>query len=206
MKTRDFITNLLHISKTAEPIENKSDYTRVSKWVKRATKLYTVFSIVIIIIALLFLSISSALFDEISNEMFAEELPNMEIFSEIMAVPAQIVILLVSVLTAWGFATMILNFRLMIKSLWSSSVKGYHAGEQIKINHVSVRHDYGNTYSVRNTTEDKGCLFACIYGFINLFVWAFLCVYVCPFLTFRKIKDSKKNLEIYKQSQMQMRF
>lgn len=193
MKTLDFIKTLLHISKTTEPINNKSDYTRVKKWVKRATKLYVAFTIIAIIITVLFSNASSMLLDEFST---------MDELSEGIAILAKIVMLFVSLLTAWGFATMILNFKLMIKSMWSSGLAGYRVGEQIQTNHVSVRHEYGSTYKVTTNTENEGCIVAMIYGFINLFVWAFLCVYVCPFLTFRKIGDSKRNLKNFKIARM----
>ena len=186
MKTSDFISMLLHISKTAEPINNKSDYTRVKKWVKRAKRLYVTFSIFAIIITLLLLFVSSFIMGK---------LPEAKQYFEIMAIPVTILSLIVGLLTAWGFATMILNFKLMVKSMWSSGSAGYRAGEQIQTTHISVRHEYGNTYRVKSTTEDQGCILAMIYGFINLFVWAFLCVYVCSFLTFRKINVSKNNLE-----------
>ncbi len=174
MKTIDFISTLLYDSKTAEPINNKADYTRVKKWVKKATKLYTSFSIIAVIITIMISIGSSSL-----------EVP-------------KIIILFVSLLTGWGFATMFLNFKLMIKSLWSSGVSGYRTGEQIQTKHVTVTHEYSNRYKVTTNTENEGCIVSMIYVFINFFVWSFLCVYVCPFLTFRKIASSKQNLEKFK--------
>ena len=86
MKTLDFIKTLLHISKTTEPINNKSDYTRVKKWVKRATKLYIAFTIIAIIITVLFSNASSMLLDEFST---------MDELSEGIAILAKIVMLFV---------------------------------------------------------------------------------------------------------------
>lgn len=180
MKTLDFISILLRNCKVAEPIENKSDYTRVKNWVKRATKMYKTFTILASIIVLAFLGLL----------MSATGTPlNLEI------VLVFILFFAIAVIFAWGIATMLLNSRNLIKSMWNSVSTGYRAGEKIEKTSVDVRYEYDNTYSVRTRTDNEGCLFAVIFGFINWIVWFFLCMYVCPYLSFRKIKLSKENLK-----------
>lgn len=178
MKTSDFISVLIHNSKTAEPVENNSDYTRVKRWVNKATALYVVFTIFAIIITVVAIITGS----------FSGYIPFLIPF--------------VSILASWGFATIIMNFKLLVKSMVSAGINGFQDGEQIQTNHVSVSHDYGNRYKVSTYTEHQGCAGAMIYGFINFFVWAFLCVYVCPFLTLKKIGNSKKNLKKFKVAKM----
>ncbi len=175
MKTSNFISVLLNNCRNPEPINNKSDYTRVKRWTRKASSLYTVFSIIAIVVSVMISCI----------------------MREIVNVPL-IAVLFVAVFTAWGFASMFLNFKLLIKSLWSSGTDGYRVGEQIQTKHIDIQHEYGNTYKVSTHIENEGCALALIYGFINLIVWAVLCVYVCPFLTFKKISKSKRHLRKFR--------
>lgn len=177
MKTLNFISALLHISKTAEPIENKSDYTRVKRWVNKATSLYIIFTVIALVISIVFFNSSSP------------EVP-------------LIVIIFVAIFVGLGGATLLMNFKLMLKSTWSAGADGYKIGKTIQTNHINVTHEYGDRYKVSTYTENQGCAVAYINGLINLFVWCFLCVYICPFLSFKKISDSKKNLRIFEATQM----
>ena len=182
MKTVDFISALINNCKTPEPINNKSDYTRVKKWVKRSKSLYTAFSVISVVLTFIVFIAAVVILEKAAGISF-----------NFITFLAGIVYLLVSVLTGWGFASMILNFKLMVGSVLGAAAAGNRAGEQIQTDHISVR-QYGNSYRVTKHTENEGCVMAMIYGFINLFVWAFLCVYVCPFLTFKKIERSRQNL------------
>lgn len=183
MKVFSFASNLLYHCKTAEPIENKSDYTRVKRWVGKATSWYAIFTVLAVLITAVVLGTASK----------SSDAPPAGVLT--VAVP------LICLLCAWGGATMILNFKGLFKSTWSAGVDGYRAGEQIQTHHVNVTHEYGDRYRVTTTTENEGCITAMMSGAINLSVWAFLCVYVCPFLTFKKISNSKKNLRAFEATQ-----
>lgn len=160
---------------TPEPIETVADYRRVKKWVKKAIKLYSVFTVIgFIVIFVAFLII-------ISNDISIINAFLMCLF----------------LLTCWGYATLILYFRPIIKSVAKWGVGGYRVGEKIETTHVNVTHEYGNTYRVSSYTENKGCLFAIFAAGARFFVWAFFCVYIGPFLTVKKIKRSIVNLKKY---------
>ena len=178
MKPLEYISLLLYNCKKAEPISNRSDYTRVKNWVNKATVLYVLFTVIAVIV-------SVTLGDKAAS---SEEMP-------------LVVVILVAVLTGWGFATAVMNFKWMFKAMWSAGAQGYRIGEQIQTRHIDVTHEYGNTYKVTSHTENQGCAVAMIQSFINLCVWCFLCVYVCPFLSFKKISDSKKNLRKFEMAQ-----
>lgn len=175
MSVVKFISYLLFVNKTPETINNKSDYTRVKRWKNTASLLYFLFTAIAVIIALVILGNPSIFFENI-------DLPEPLIY---VAIP------FVAVFFAWGLATMLLNLKLLIKSMWGATTDGYHIGEQIQTTNVYVTHEYNNRYKVTTDTENQGCAVAMIYWFINLFVWSALCVYVCPFLAFGKIKKPK---------------
>lgn len=182
MNTLNFAALLLHICKTAEPINNKSDFRRVKRWKNTASFLYLLFTAVALFLIVTILS----------------DVPKFSIYIELPEHLIYIVIPFVSLLTAWGFATMLLNFKLLIKSTLGAGADGYRTGEQIQTQNIYVTREYDNRYKVTTETENQGCAVAMISGFINLFVWAFLCVYVCPFLTFKKIITSNKNIRKFK--------
>ena len=182
MSISNFISFLLASCKNAAPIRNNSDYYREKSWKNKASFLYLVFTVIAILITVVLLGNDSKYLSDM-------DLPKPLTY---MVIP------LVALLAAWGFATMLLNFKLFIKSLWSSGVEGYKTGEQIQTQHTYITHDYGDRYRVTTETENQGCAVAFVNGFINLFIWSFLCVYICPFLTFGKISKTKKNLRNYK--------
>ena len=182
MNIFNFASLLINTCKKVEPINNKSDYYRIKRWKNKASFMYIIFTAIAVLLCFSILDNASTIF---ANIDLPEPL-------------AYVVIPIVIVLTAWGFATMLLNFKLLIKSMWNASADGYRTGEQIQTTNTYITHEYGNQYSVRTETENQGCVVAMINGFINLFVWAFLCVYVCPFLTFSKINKTKKLLRRYR--------
>lgn len=179
MSIMKFASFYLHACKDAEPINNNSDYCRIKKWKNKATTMYISFSIISVVIVIAIFLIST---------LFSSD----EQFLKVLAYP---VVQCVTLLTMWGFATIFLNFKLFIKSVFNAGKDGYAIGEQVQTTHVNVRHEYGNQYSVKTNTEHQGCVVAFISGFINLFVWAFLSVYICPFLMFKKIVETNKNLQ-----------
>ena len=101
-------------------------------------------------------------------------------------------------LTSWGYATLITYFPDIIKSVFKAGKTGFEAGEKIETTHIRVTYEYGNNYKVSSTTENKGCLFGFLGVTIQFIIWAFFCVYIGPFLTFKKIIGSRKNLKQYK--------
>lgn len=177
-----FTAILINTCKNAEQINNKSDFCRVKRWKNTASFLYCFFT------ALAILAIVIVLKD-IKKFSPYFEMPEHYIY---------FVVPFVAIFTAWGFATMLLNFKLLIKSMFGVGADGYRTGEQIQTQNIYITHEYGDRYKVTRETENQGCAVAMISGFINLFIWCFLCIYVCPFLTFKKIITSNKNLRRFK--------
>ncbi|MBQ8311563.1 MAG: hypothetical protein IJX80_11185 [Clostridia bacterium] len=175
---KGFLKNFFDTYSAAEPIRDLGDYRRVKKWIRQARVLYTLFS-VIAILEIFFVTSVPSLF----------EIP---IFLVYTIVPALLV------LTNLGYATLIMYLPKIIKSVVSSGSTGYNIGEKFQTTHVRVTHEYGNSYSVSSHTENKGCLFAVIAGTVKFMIWAFFCVYIGPFITFRKLRESVKNVRCYK--------
>lgn len=178
---KTFLKNFIEDASKPEPINDISDYRKVKKWIKKVKKLYTVFSIVAVIVALIVTIVMKFVYDISVIPLF------------FVYVFFQALILL----SCWGYATLIMYFPKVIKSVFKSGSAGYKVGSQIETTHVNVTHEYGNTYRVSSYTENKGCLFAVIVGTARFFVWMVFCVYVGPFVTFKKVRASKKNLVEY---------
>ena len=162
----------------AEPIENERDYRRVKKWTKKIRRLYTAFAIVAL------------------AEMFC--LSGIVRLFEIPVIFTYTVVPFTLILTNFGYATLIVYLPRIVKGIVKSGRVGYDVGKNIETTHVSVSHEFGNTYKVSSYTDNKGCLFAVIGGTAKLLVWLFFCVYIGPFLTFKKYKKSMENLKQYK--------
>ncbi len=177
MGIKALIKHFIAVGSKAEPIEDLSDYRRVKRWVKKICILYGT-ATVIAILAIVMLPALSSFF----------EYPS--VFVYIIAPP-------MILLTCWGYATLIMYLPDVIKSVIKSGSTGYKIGENIETTHVEVTHEYGNTYKVSSYTENKGCLFAVIAGTARLMVWTFFCVYIGPFITFKKLRNSIKNLRHY---------
>ncbi len=164
----------------AESINTSEDFMRVKKWIRKICILYGVFSVIAIaLIPFLYAFVSS---DNVS--------PDMPDFVYLL-VP------LYSFLVCFGYATMIIYFPKIFKSILNSAKNGYNVGKNIETTHVQLTHEYANTYRVSSYTQNKGCLFAFINGIVTFVIWQFFCVYIGPFLTFKKIYESKKNIEAY---------
>lgn len=172
---KEILKMFFKMCSTPEPIENEAAHRRVKAWTKKVIVLYGAFTVlgcIIIVMA----------------------------FGFLMSLGAPLalgVLSFVFMLTCWGYATMILYIRPIFKSVVKWGSAGYHVGEKIESTHVTVTHEYGDTYRVSSHTENKGCLFAVIAGGARFFVWAFFCVYIGPFLTFKKLRNSLKNLKDY---------
>lgn len=163
---------------SAEPINNPEDYYRVKRWVKKVRKLYIIFTIFALIEIPIFLSIPSWL----------ENLP----FLITLLLPFLLI------LTNWGYATLIIYLPHIVKSLLASLKVGYNIGEKIETTHVHVTHKFGNTYNISTHTENKGLIFAYIAAVVRFLTWAFFSVYIGPFLTMKKLRNSIKNIKSYK--------
>ena len=175
---KDFLKNLFVKYSTPQEIETVRDYRYVKKWVKKVSALYIVFTILALFgIPLVYLLLP--LFD----------IP--QILGFILIPPYLL-------LTSWGYATLITYFPEIIESVFKAGKTGLEVGEKFETTHIRVTHEYANNYSVSSTTDNKGCLFGFLGGMIQFIIWAFFCVYIGPFLTFKKIKKSRENLKQYK--------
>ena len=150
----------------------------VKKWVKKVSILYIVFTILALLgIPLVCLSLPS--FD-IPQALFY------------IIIPPYLL------LTSWGYATLITYLPEILNSTFKAGKTGFEVGEKFQTTHIRVTHEYANNYRVSSTTNNKGCLFGFLGGMIQFILWAFFCVYIGPFLTFKKIIKSKENLKKYK--------
>ena len=89
-----------------------------------------------------------------------------------------------------------------VKSMIAWSKAGYNIGKQIETTHVNVKHEFGNTYSVKSYTENKGCLFAIIALFIRYMIFAPYCMFKGLPLTFRKYRKTLENIKAYQSAQV----
>ncbi len=170
------LKNFFAMCSTPEPIKDKSDYRRVKAWLIKICVLYIIFTVIAIVII---------------------AMPSSSTSAELPSAAASVLVPIVTVLTCWGLATLIVYFRPIFKSVISTGKAGYGVGKQVQTNKVDVSHEYGNTYRVTGRTEDKGCLFAVIAGSLKFCVWAFFCIYIGPFLTFKKAFGSVKKLNAF---------
>ncbi len=169
----------------ADKIEDLSDYYKVTRWMKKVKKLYGAFTVIAILSIVIGLSGGILLF----KSLFEVEIPLG------ILVPLSIPLAL---LTNWGYASLILHFKDVVRSVFKSATSAYQAGEKIETTHYQVSHEYGNTYRVSSYTENKGCLFAGLAIMARFWLWAFFCVYIAPFLTYKKFQKSKEEVKKFK--------
>lgn len=174
-----FLKNIFVEYSTPQEVETQRDYRYVQQWVKKVSVLYTVFTLFAVF------TIPVAWFILIS----------FDVPPYLCIVPFPLVLF-----TNWGYATLVIYLRKIVKSLLSSAKNGYSIGKNFETTTVSVTHEFANTYRVSSNTTNKGLLFGYIGVVIQFFIWAFFCVYIGPFLTFKKIKKSKENLKRYKKT------
>ena len=160
---------------TPQEIKTVRDYRYVKKWVKKVSKLYTVFTILTLV-----------------------EIPLVWVLLPLFDIPQALGYIIIPpslLLTNWGYATLITYLPEICKSVFKAGKSGFEAGKQIETTHVHITHEYGNSYRVSSTTDNKGCLFAFLGGMLQFVIWAVFCVYIGPFLTLKKIKGSMENLK-----------
>ncbi len=178
---KNLILSFCKDASKAEEINNSNDYKRVKSWVKRTYSLYRIFTIISILLTPIVYALISAVSLEMGGFPF-------------------IIYLLIPfycVLVGFGFATIIIYFKKISKTVVNAGKLGFNTGEKFETTHVNVTHEYGNTYSVSSYTENKGCLFAFIFAFAAYMIWGAFCLYVGPFLTFKKLRESKRKLAAY---------
>lgn len=177
MIKREIIKFFALYSSSGDAINDLADYYKVKRWVKKVIFLYAFFSVLALLTTIMSFSVQVQ-FDELQGLSY--------IFLPIMFL-----------WTSWGYASLILHFKEVLKSVIKAGSTGYRVGEQFQTTHYEVRHEYANKYSVSSRTENKGCLFAFIAGGIRFLIWAFFCVYIAPFRVFKKIRNNIKNLKSY---------
>ena len=175
------LKNFLELAAQPDPINDISDYRRVDTWIKRTKKLYRNF----LIAGAVFTIIGFIL-------LFSSGMLNTPLF--LLALPLLPFLIF---FTACGYATLVLYFPTIFKSIVKAGSAGYDIGKNIETTHVNVTHEFGNTYRVSSYTENKGCLFAYISGFAKFFLWMVFCVYIGPFVTYKKLRASLKKLAAY---------
>ncbi len=175
MKTvlKNIIKYFIATYSTANSIESEKDIQKEKAWVKKVIKLYAIFSLIGLIIYSSLIKIINIVF------------------------PISVVLLILILLTAMGYSSMLLYFKKVIKTVLNAGKIGYKVGEQIKSEYVTVKHEYANTYKVSSHTDDKGILFAVIAAIVSFICWAFFCVYIAPFLTYKKVRNTFKNIREY---------
>ena len=178
-----FVKNLFVEYSTPKEIETARDYRNAKKWVKKVSALYIGFTVFAVISAVAGIAILDLL------------IPSVGIIPKVIIT---VLCMPLFLLTNWGYATVITYFPEIIKSVFKAGKTGFEVGLNVETTHVQVSHEYGNTYSVSATTENKGFLFGYIAAVVQFIIWAFFCVYIGPFLTFKKIRKSIKNLKQYK--------
>ncbi len=161
----------------AEIIRSINDCRRVKRWLVKTILLYLIFSAVAILAAII-----------ISNA------PTYPEFFGISTELANIVVPILSVLVCWGFATLFMYLPQVLGTVGKTAAKGFEIGDSVKTTHVNVTHEYGDYYKVSSHTESSGCLFALFGGLAGFFLWAVFCVYIGPFINFKKIAISIKNI------------
>ncbi len=189
MGTLKFITVFTKKCSKPEQIRSVNDCRRVKRWIAKTVVMYVVFSIIAAIISIAIASI-----------------PSYPDFIELPTTMAYILVPLVTVLTCWGFATLIMYLPQVIGSVGTAAAKGYEIGESIQTTHVTATHEYGNTYRVSSYTENQGCLFLVFGGLIGFLIWAVFCVYIGPFINFKKIIVSSKNIKNFSRNKQRYYF
>ncbi len=176
------IKNFFKSASTAENVKDSKDYQCVLSWIKKVCVLYAVFSaIAILAIVLIIPAIASS--------------------NVIPSFFAYLILPCLFILTCWGYATLIIYIPKVIKSLKESAKAGYEIGKNIETTHINVTHEFGNTYRVSSYKDNKGCLVAYISMVLRFVIWCAFCVYVGPFLTFKKLFNSIKNIKAYSAEQ-----
>ena len=166
-------------------IQNQEDYEMARKWLKKATVICGICTVLGFIYGLIIGIVG---------------LTSSEIPFGVLSIPLGFIL---GEWAFWGVAAFLLNIRQIfnIKKMVQLGAIGYAVGKQFKETHVNVTHEFGNQYKVTSHTEDKGCLFAFIAIFIRFFGWMIFSVYVGAFLTAKKLRLTTRNIKAYQMNQ-----
>jgi len=184
---KNFISDFSRKFSTVEEINNEEDYIGVKKWVKKATKMYkkkTVWSIIWAILV----SILCFFWLKLAVDGFV---------LWILTIILSSIYLSGFVMAGLGRATMKLHSKEVRKAAWEAAKFGYNVGKDVKTEHITVSHEFADTYRVSSRTEDKGLLFAVISMAVIMIAWTGFCVYKGCFLELKKIKETKEALVNY---------
>lgn len=176
---------LYRLYSTIDQIIEPADYHRVKRWTKKVRRLYTVFALIAVVFTFMNAASTTVLY-ALAGES-----------TSFAFIPLCFLYLIMALLAIWGIATLILQFKQVVKDVGESASVGYQVGEQVQETHYEVTHEYGDQYRVTKHTENKGCLFGIIGGVLRFMVWAFFCIYVGTFLTFRKYRVQMSALQQY---------
>ena len=180
------IKQFLKITSDAVAITCQEDYARARSWLKKATIICGICSVLGIAYGLMIgiLSLSS------------DVIP-----FGVLSIPIGFIL---GQWSFWGVATFILNIReiLNIKKIVELGKIGYTAGKEIKETHINVTHEFGNQYKVTSHTEHKGCLFALAAIFIRFLFWMYFSVMVGAFLTVKKLIQTVHNIKEYQKNEI----
>ena len=189
---KNYLKDIFTSYSTAEPINDESDYMRVKAWVKKTIKLFTIFTVLAAMEALIVWSIFGIL-------VFAAK-GTTETFLIIAYSFGLVVAGLAFFPTNWGYGVMFMHLPEVLKSLFQSMKVGYKIGEQVQTTRVQVTHEFGDTYRVSSHTDNQGCLFAVIGGGVRLLIWMVFSIYIAPYLLYKKVRDSMKNIKAYEET------
>ncbi len=172
---------LSELYRAREDINSAENYKNAQKWNKRVLRIFIFRTIIalIIAIALIVLVSSSA-----SGNTFLFAL----------------LIFVLTIATAWGFASMKVYRKEVVKGVFKAASAAYKVGQKFETTHYTVSHEYANTYKVSSYKTNDGCLFAIISVFVNYTVWSFFCVYFAPFIIFKKFTANLKEIKSFKEN------
>ncbi len=181
---KSFFANFPKYASQPFEVKDEDQYMEANKWIKHVNKLLRKQLIIQLLIALIISIISFGF------------LP----IHPILKLMICLFYILVFAWSAVGTATLKLYKKELfnIKSMIAWGKAGYDMGEQIKTTHVTVNHEYGNTYRVSSYTEDKGCLFAVIALFIRYMIFAPYCLFKGLPLTLNKYRKTMENMQAYR--------
>lgn len=176
------IKQYVDIVSKAMTIQNQEDYEKARAWLKKASTVCGICAVI---------GLAYGLFAGIF-------VMNNVMDVGILSIPIG---LLLGEWSLWGVAAFLLNIREIfnIKKMVKLGKMGYEVGKEIKETHVDVTHEFGNRYTVKATTEDKGCLFAFIAIFIRFILWMYFSVLVGAFLIVKKLVSTAQNIKAYQE-------
>lgn len=185
---KQFFANFPKYASQPFQVEEESQYLVANQWIKHVNKLLRRQLVIYLILALI-ISVSSVCFAPIHP---------------FLKVIASLGYTLVFCWCAIGTAIIKLYRKELfdVKSMIAWGKAGYNVGKQIQTTHVNIKHEFGNTYSVKSYKENKGCLFAIIALFIRYMIFAPYCMFKGLPLTFRKYKKTLENIKAYQSAQV----